>query len=107
LRQRGVHSVFHSSLLRIHIPNDDCLFPGRTDTQIVDLDSQEPEWIVDTILSHKGSGENATFEVRWCAGDVTWLAYHQVSHLGTLAEYLDLIGVWHSKIARRAWNTSS
>ena len=28
LKQRGVHNVFHSSLLRIHIPNDDRLFPG-------------------------------------------------------------------------------
>ena len=28
LKQRGVHPVFHSSLLRIHVPNDDHLFPG-------------------------------------------------------------------------------
>jgi hypothetical protein len=28
LKQRGVHPVFHSSYLRIHIPNDDRLFPG-------------------------------------------------------------------------------
>ena len=28
LKKRGVHDVFHSSLLRIHIPNDDRLFPG-------------------------------------------------------------------------------
>ena len=34
LKRWGVHDIFHSSLLRIHIPNDDCLFPGRTDAQI-------------------------------------------------------------------------
>ena len=28
LKQRGIHDVFHSSLLRIHVPNDDRLFPG-------------------------------------------------------------------------------
>lgn len=28
LKQRGVHDVFHASLLRIHHPNDDRLFPG-------------------------------------------------------------------------------
>jgi hypothetical protein len=28
LHQRGVHLVFHSSYLRIHILNNDCLFPG-------------------------------------------------------------------------------
>ena len=28
LKQRGVHNVFHLSLLRIHIANDDRLFPS-------------------------------------------------------------------------------
>ena len=28
LKQRGIHDVFHSSLLQIHTPNDDHLFPG-------------------------------------------------------------------------------
>jgi hypothetical protein len=31
LLQCGVKDVFHSSLLRIHVPNDDRLFPGRKD----------------------------------------------------------------------------
>jgi hypothetical protein len=34
LKQRGVHDVFHSSLLREHIPNDDRLFPGRMDNSL-------------------------------------------------------------------------
>ena len=34
LKQRGIHDVFHSSLLREHIPNDDRLFPGHLDTQL-------------------------------------------------------------------------
>ena len=34
LKRRGVHNVFHSSLLRIHLPNDNRLFPGRLETQI-------------------------------------------------------------------------
>jgi len=28
LKQRGIHDVFHASLLQIHVPNDDRLFPG-------------------------------------------------------------------------------
>ena len=28
LKQRGVHNVFHASLLQVHEPNDDQLFPG-------------------------------------------------------------------------------
>jgi hypothetical protein len=31
MKQRGVHDMFHSSLLRIHVPNDDRQFPGRLD----------------------------------------------------------------------------
>jgi len=37
LKQRGIHDVFHSSLLRIHVPNDDRLFPRRLDEQIPEL----------------------------------------------------------------------
>jgi hypothetical protein len=46
LRQRGIHPVFHSSLLRAHIPNDDRLFPGRLETQVADFGEDEPEWSV-------------------------------------------------------------
>jgi hypothetical protein len=34
MKQRGVHDVFHASLLRVHIPNDDRRFPGRLDCQL-------------------------------------------------------------------------
>ena len=81
LKQRGVHNVFHPSLLRIHIPNDDRLFPSRLDSQLTLGDDSEAEWAVDKILSHSGSKENSIFEVLWRAGDVTWLPYHHVSHL--------------------------
>ena len=37
LRRRGIHDVFHSSLLQVHQPNDDHLFPGRLDSQVADL----------------------------------------------------------------------
>lgn len=94
LRQRGIHPVFHSSLLRIHIPNDDQLFPGRLDNQVFEFDGErEPEWQVNSILSHRGTGKNAEFQVEWKTGDVTWLSYDQVSHLDALGEYLDLLGL--------------
>jgi len=50
LKQRGVHDVFHAALLRVHIPNNDRLFPGRLDLQINQENSTEPEWAVDKIL---------------------------------------------------------
>ena len=64
MKQRGVHNVFHASLLRIHIPNDDRLFPGRLDTQLSLGDSSEGEWAVDKILSHTGAKDNSIFKVQ-------------------------------------------
>ena len=91
LKQRGIHPVFHSSLLRIHVPNDDRLFPGRQETQVADFGETEPEWSVERILSHYGSSTDALFEVKWASGNITWLAYPEVSHLSALSEYLELV----------------
>ncbi|CAA7270581.1 unnamed protein product [Cyclocybe aegerita] len=93
LKQRGVHNVFHASLLRIHVPNDDRLFPGRQVTQIVPGTDLEREWAVDKILSHSGSWNDSSFEVQWKAGDITWLPFGQIEHLNALKDYLDLLGV--------------
>jgi hypothetical protein len=93
LKRRGVHDVFHSSLLRIHLPSDDRLFPGRMDTQL-GMDSQtDGEWAVDRILSHAGSRTDSVFEIKWRSGDVTWLPYYQITHLQALTDYLELLGV--------------
>ena len=92
LKRRGVHDVFHSSLMRIHSPNDDRLFPGRMDTQVVG-EELDDEWAVDRIKSHAGSKSDTLFEVLWKSGDVTWLPYYQITHLQALTDYMDLIGV--------------
>ncbi|PBK68320.1 hypothetical protein ARMSODRAFT_867652, partial [Armillaria solidipes] len=90
--QREVHPVFHSSLLRVHVPNDDRRFPGRLDTQIQETPLAEPQWKVDSILSHHGAGEHTIFQVKRTTGDVTWIAYNEVSDLPCVTEYLDLLG---------------
>ncbi|KAJ3532569.1 hypothetical protein NMY22_g7694 [Coprinellus aureogranulatus] len=94
LKQRGVHDVFHASKLRIHVPNDDRLFPGRSDDQIWEYDGEgvESEFTVDKILNHTGSGSNAKFEILWRDGDKTWLSYHKISHLTALRDYLEAMG---------------
>ena len=61
LKQRGVTNVFHASLLRIHVPNDDCLFPGRLFTQLNPGSETKSEWAVNRILSHSGLSQNAIF----------------------------------------------
>ena len=43
LKRRGIHDVFHASLLREHVPNNDRLFPGRMDTQISGTPDTEGE----------------------------------------------------------------
>ena len=44
-----MHNVFHASLLRVHIPNDDRLFPGRKDDQLPELEGTSREWSIDRI----------------------------------------------------------
>lgn len=89
----GVHDVFHASLLREHIPNDDQLFPGQMDTQVWNTPDTEGKWAVERLLLHSGSGANSLFEVKWASGDITWLPYYQITHLQALSKYLDLVGV--------------
>ena len=81
LKRWGVHDVFHSSLLREHIPNDDRLFPGWLDTQLGELPETEGEWAVERILSHAGASTDSIFEIKWASGDITWLPYYQITHL--------------------------
>ncbi|PBK84503.1 hypothetical protein ARMGADRAFT_893618, partial [Armillaria gallica] len=90
--QRGVHPVFHSSLLRIHAPNDDCRFPGCLDTQLQETPEAKPQWKIEQILSHHGAKEQAIFEVKWTTSDITWMPFDQLVGLGSLADYLDLLG---------------
>ena len=82
-----------ASLLRIHVPNDNRLFPGRQETQVADFREGDHEWQVDQILSHVRSSPTATFEVKWTSGDVTWLPSEQLPHLLVMKEYLNLLEI--------------
>ena len=79
--------MFHTSLLRIHIPKS--------------ADDADGEWTVDRILSHAGSGADTLFEIWWKTGDVTWLPYYQVTHLHALTDYLDLLHI--QQISKLPW----
>ncbi|KAG2045856.1 hypothetical protein BDR06DRAFT_853515, partial [Suillus hirtellus] len=91
MRQCGIHDVFHFSYLRIHLPNDNRLFPGQLNNQVAEFEDEEQEWAVDRILSHKGTRSDTVFEVRWKSGDMTWLPYNQVDHLAMLQEYFNVL----------------
>lgn len=92
LKQRGVHNVFHSSLLRIHVANDDQLFPSRSEEQIPDIGGRQ-EWAIEKILAHQGSHLDATFDVQWASGDRSWVPYCDLEHLRPLKEYFEALGV--------------
>ncbi|KJA13214.1 hypothetical protein HYPSUDRAFT_113962, partial [Hypholoma sublateritium FD-334 SS-4] len=70
-KQRGLHDIFHASLLRVHIPNDDRLFPGRDVSQLSPEIDSDQEWAVNKIIGHSGAGTDARFKILWKAGDVT------------------------------------
>lgn len=93
LKQRGVHDVFHASLLRVHLPNDDRLFPGRSDEQVIASSEDNSEWAIERILGHAKSGRDALFWVQWRAGDKTFVPWKDISELPAVQVYLDLQNV--------------
>jgi hypothetical protein len=92
LKNRGIHDVFHSKLLRPHIPNDDRRFPGRAVQQVTGIGDLGKEWLVEKIISHNGYGSNAVFEVLWQTGDRAWMDYPSIRHLTAMEDYLQLQG---------------
>ncbi|KAF9063997.1 hypothetical protein BDP27DRAFT_1231129, partial [Rhodocollybia butyracea] len=76
LKQRGVHNVFSPSLSRIHIPNDDCLFPWQLETQRANL-AKLKECAVAHILYGYDHKSNALFQMKWKSGDLAWLPYQR------------------------------
>ncbi|KAJ8473319.1 hypothetical protein ONZ51_g7961 [Trametes cubensis] len=93
LRQRGVHDVFHASLLRVHEPSDDRLFPGRLEHQVADFGERSDEWVIERVITHQGRGEDALFEVLWRSGDRTWVPYSDIRHVHAMGEYFEALGV--------------
>jgi hypothetical protein len=57
----------------------------------VDLVTRDDIDFINNIRN-KYNGDSV-FEIKWKAGDITWLSHHQVSHLQALKYYLDVYGV--------------
>lgn len=93
LKRRGVHPSFHASLLRIHNPNDDRLFPGRLASQIGLAAQIENEWKIERIEHHNGTGSLAQFQVVWTTGDKTWLPYDELIGTQALEDYFEILGI--------------
>ena len=63
MKNHNIHPVFHASLLRIHVPNNDRLFPRREVGQVTGLSDENQEWTVDSIETHAGKGRTTLFKV--------------------------------------------
>ena len=68
-----IHPTFHTKLLRHAIPNDNTHFPNREATFFYDFsDEPEREWLVDSLVNHKFTGNSIQFDVLWEMGETTW-----------------------------------
>jgi hypothetical protein len=90
LKRRGIHPSFHASLLRIHQPNDDRRFPGRSLHQITGVSEDSNEWAVEKISNHAGKGNNMVFEITWKSGDRSWAPLMEITALKAYLEAFDV-----------------
>ena len=93
LMKQGINHLFHTSLLKPHVPSNDRRFLGCLLVQIPGFGGKSEEWIVDSIVLHPGRGVSSEFELQWKVGDMTWVPYHEVAHLIALDRYCELMGV--------------
>ena len=101
LVKRQVHDVFHENVLKLHIPNNDELFPKRDALKHYDFGNDpEQEWVVQSILDHRWS-PNLEFKIQWQYGDSTWEPLDVVNDLEALDQYLELEGVTEPLRLRR------
>ena len=93
LKQRRIHDVFHVSKLRPSHPNDETVFPGRSEPGPYDFGVPDEETGVKEINNHQWSRNKIEFHVEWDDGDDTWESHATVKECIALDEYLALQGV--------------
>jgi len=94
LLKRRIHPTFHAKLLRPAILNDDARFPNREATFFYDFgDDPEREWLVDSLVDHKFTGNSIQFDVLWETGEITREPLKNCKELAALDRYLELHGV--------------
>ena len=88
LREQHIHNVFHESVLRPYVVNDDDRFPKCETCINVDIGADpDEEWVVRSIEDHRWSPD-LKFLVRWELGDASWEPLKVVDELEALDHYL-------------------
>ena len=84
--------MFHMSLLRAHVPNDDARFPRRDMKVCYNFGAaDEPEWFINEILGHCWvDSTGLELQVHWTLGNVMWEPLASCKELAALDEYLEL-----------------
>ncbi|EIW74683.1 hypothetical protein CONPUDRAFT_30657, partial [Coniophora puteana RWD-64-598 SS2] len=88
-----IHPTFHVSQLKMHIPNDDALFPGRSraEPEPIITESGSQEWFIDKILDRRKCGRGWQYKVRWKDEDARadrWLPGSEVEDCEALDHFL-------------------
>lgn len=93
----NIHSTFHASELKKHVPNDTTLYPSRelqTPRPIITPSGAE-EWEIEHILDRRPRGRGFQYLVRWRGyGPQTdvWLAGSEVEGSDALQEFNETLG---------------
>ena len=89
-----IHPTFHAKLLRHTVPNDNVRFPNSEATFFYDFgDEPKREWLVDSLMNHKFTGNSIQFDVLWEMGETTQEPLAHCKELAALDCYLELHGV--------------
>ena len=91
---KGAYTQLYIGLLCRYKRNDDVLFPKRDTHTFYDVgQSNEDEWFVNKIITHRWAGNKIEFLVKWNLGDSTWEQSSNCEELEALDRYLKLQGV--------------
>ncbi|KAI0077322.1 hypothetical protein K474DRAFT_1571969, partial [Panus rudis PR-1116 ss-1] len=95
LRNRNIHPTFHIKQLRLHIANDDDLFPGRELVSLYDFSQPEdlPKYVEEVVTHMWTRTGKLRVYVRWGTGEVSWEDVEDLEGVGRLQEYYELMGV--------------
>ena len=89
---RRKEAVFHCSMVKKFIPNDNGRFPGRTHAKPAPTLLEEmPEWVVEEVLDHRERYAKAQLLVKWKGypnSDNSW------KPLECLKNAMDLVQAW-------------
>ncbi|KAG7446091.1 uncharacterized protein BT62DRAFT_840659, partial [Guyanagaster necrorhizus] len=70
LKWHGIHPIFQSCLLHMHVPTDDILFSSHADVTVDLAEANDAiKWKLNHFISHKDHSAEALFQAEWPSGN--------------------------------------